>query len=435
MSESDFLKRQGEEFLAEHPREDGWKVYEFSATLQDSVSLRYLLDFLRDRYPAAVKRRQSVNEVRTPDMRGDAGDSHLIEPRAEWDIGKELDIYDWFGRVDIEWQGEPLHYLRVRVRSSNGRLSLRMMAAAKSNAALRSILREVKGYAKEREKNDAARIRVINDEDIPFPSGGWDDVILPSGMAADIRDNVKAFFSEAGRNRYAELGLPYRRGFIFSGPPGCGKTLTLKALANTAEVPVVVLQVRALVDEHDLWQAFRSAQDKAPALLIFEDLDRLVSSREVGVSYFLNLLDGLKVTEGVLVIATSNYPQKLDPALSLRPSRFDRIWRFPLPEEGQRRMLLEKKGGCFFSSRTLDHVAKESRGFSMAFVQEIVVNALLSQAHLSVQPKDEDLLRSLAALHKQKKEATKEDEQMLDRESIGFNAAQQLTMVGQEFEE
>ena len=122
----------------------------------------------------------------------------------------------------------------------------------------------------------------------------------------------------------------------------------------------------------------------------------------------------------MLVIATSNHPEDLDPALLHRPSRFDRIWRFCLPNRTQRLELLKKKGGRYFSTVALERAAKVSNGFSMAYVQEIIVNALLDCAHNRRVADDDDLFRSLEALKVQRKKASKAEEDIADRESIGF---------------
>jgi SpoVK/Ycf46/Vps4 family AAA+-type ATPase len=134
----------------------------------------------------------------------------------------------------------------------------------------------------------------------------------------------------------------------------------------------------------------------------------------------LNLLDGLKVLNGVLVIATCNEPDKLDPALIHRPSRFDRVWRFELPKYDQRLALLRKRGREFFSNSALETAARRSDGFSMAYVQEIVVSALLECAHDDLRPSDDHLFKSLDKLRVQRKEASKPGESMDERESVGF---------------
>ena len=121
------------------------------------------------------------------------------------------------------------------------------------------------------------------------------------------------------------------------------------------------------------------AEKYTPAVVLLEDFDRIIQAKDISLSRFLNLLDGLKVLNGVLVIATCNEPDKLDPALIHRPSRFDR--GFERPKYEQRLELLHRKGETFFSESALEMIARRSEGFSMAYVQEIVVSALLECAH------------------------------------------------------
>lgn len=148
----------------------------------------------------------------------------------------------------------------------------------------------------------------------------------------------------------------------------------------------------------------------------------MVQAEGISLSHFLNLLDGFKTLNGVLVIATCNEPDKLDPALIHRPSRFDRVWRFDLPKYEQRLELLRKKGAPYFSESALETAARRSEGFSMAYVQEIVVNALLECAHDDVDPADDHLLKSLDTLRMQRKEAARPGESMEERETVGFCA-------------
>ncbi|MGQ0556205.1 MAG: AAA family ATPase [Nitrospiraceae bacterium] len=245
--------------------------------------------------------------------------------------------------------------------------------------------------------------------------------MLPAQMARDIRSNVEGFF--ASPERYAALGIPHRRGFLFAGPPGCGKTLTLKTLASNTPAKFISVLGTVDVDDSMLRNALDLAQGCTPAVVLLEDLDRIVNAKGVSVSHFLNLLDGLKVLNGVLVIATCNEPDKLYPALIHRPSRFDRVWRFDLPKYEQRLELLRRKGGTFFSESALEATARRSEGFSMAYVQEIIVSALLECAHDEVDPTDDHLLKSLDTLRLQRKSASKQGEAVGERESVGFCAS------------
>lgn len=417
MSESLFLNRHIRDFSVSHPQEEGWKVYEMPGGAAAQYSFRYLLDFLRDRHPNAVKRRSTIKNMAEEELTGTPDFLHPAEAGSEWDLRHELDGTEWFGLIHIEWLEQPIHIMKVILYEGRGYSDV-YHVATKSNVALRSFARELNAYGLTRRKVEARKIRVVNGDDIPITPVEWDEIILPSGFTESIRRNVESFLN--GEERYRALGIPYRRGLLLAGPPGCGKTLTLKALAYHTTVPIITVLGRADVEDHHIDRAFHSAGLEAPSIVIFEDLDKLVRSNGVSLSHFLNIMDGFKTLNGVMVIATANEPEELDPALLHRPSRFDRMWKFPLPEMEQRLALLRKRGGAYFSDAALTDAALRSQGFSMAYVQEIVVNALLESAHNGTDPTDADLLRSLDALRSQRRSASRKMDSLVEEESVGF---------------
>jgi ATP-dependent 26S proteasome regulatory subunit len=120
------------------------------------------------------------------------------------------------------------------------------------------------------------------------------------------------------------------------------------------------------------------ASDHAPAMVIIEDVETLVGQTQVTRSGFLNILDGLKVERGVLTVATTNYPDKLDPALAHRPSRFDRVWRIPLPGDAERRVFLK----MLFADPPIaedlcESIVRRTHDWSMAYIQEIKATAVV----------------------------------------------------------
>lgn len=412
------LSRQKNTVLTAHPWQDGWMNYECDHSLSGRLYLHYLLDYFRDCRRDALKKRFALKHVADDDMIGTIKESHIVEAASEWDK-KELDSDGWTGAVQVEWEGEPIHYYSWTNVESGGDSSF-MVIATKSNAALRDFHKSLRAYGHHREMPTQPKIIVVNGSNIPIPKVSWEDVILPPGKAEDILGKARMFFR--AREQYKKFGLPYRRGFLFVGPPGNGKTLTLKAIANAlhTEATIITVLLRSNVNELDIHRAFHLAERHSPALIIFEDLDKLVESEHVSLSYFLNMLDGLKVLDGVLVIATTNEPGRLDPALLHRPSRFDRVWTFPLPDVHQRLSLLQKKGRPYFSQSALEEVARRSKGFTMAYVQEIIVNALMTCTHREKDPDDAALLESFQTLKAQRKSASKDEEAIADRESLGF---------------
>ena len=120
----------------------------------------------------------------------------------------------------------------------------------------------------------------------------------------------------------------------------------------------------------------------APCLLIFEDIDSLVTEKVR--SYFLNEVDGLESNEGIMMIGSTNHLEKLDPAISKRPSRFDRKYHFKLPAETERAAYCEYWRGQLAKNPSIEFpptlclaIAKITDGFSFAYLKELFITALL----------------------------------------------------------
>ena len=419
MSESMFLWRSNSKFLAAHPREEGWTVYEFASDTARKMYLHYLLDCLRDWHSDALKRRTALSFVEEDELRKSFTKSQDSSEGTTKDAVNQMDSFGWRGSVELVWEGQDIHCRMFSLVMSNGCADV-YLVATKSHAVFQDFLLVLDRYGQARHKGEGEKreIFVVNGENIPVAASSWDDVVLPAGMAKDIRTNVQAFFHTP--ERYRQLGIPHRRGFVFAGPPGCGKTLTLKTLAYHTPAKFITVLGKSDVVDDIISYALHLAEKYTPAVVLLEDLDRLVHAEGISLSYFLNMLDGLKALNGVLLIATCNEPDKLDLALIHRPSRFDRVWRFELPKYEQRLALLHKRGGAFFSESALQEAARRSEGFSMAYVQEIVVSALLECAHDELIPGDDCLFKSLDTLRIQRKSASKPGEPIDGRESVGF---------------
>ena len=212
-------------------------------------------------------------------------------------------------------------------------------------------------------------------------SAGLERLILAPGLEEEIVADVTRFF--ASEEVYRAQGLPWKRGVLLLGPPGNGKTHMVRALSQVVDVPS--LYVRSFKTQYQTDQAlmrdvFRRARQVAPCLLVLEDLDNLIT--EENRSFFLNELDGFAHNRGILAVATTNHPERLDPALLHRPSRFDRKFTFALPDRALRRAYLEAwrqrlPDPQAVDDQRLDGIARVTDDFTFAYLKELTLGATL----------------------------------------------------------
>jgi len=261
----------------------------------------------------------------------------------------------------------------VTVTPSDGCADTLVVVGERSPGALRELLDGYRDFARRWSRNPEW-ITVIGGEFLPRPRGlTWDSLVLDPAFRDDLRGQVSAFF--ARREEYARMGVAHRRGMLFTGPPGNGKTSALRVIASLRDEPFILHKVNNRTDSDDLDQAFDRAASEAPSILVFEDVDSLFDA--CSLSHFLNRIDGLHPLEGVLILATTNHPEKLDPALTERPSRFDRLFHFGNPAAKERRKFLAEGLASIFDER----LVTATQDFSMAQLKEVRVSACLEAIH------------------------------------------------------
>lgn len=212
-------------------------------------------------------------------------------------------------------------------------------------------------------------------------SATFDNLILPDSLKQQIQNDFQQFFGS--REVYERYQIPWKRGAIFIGPPGNGKTHTLKALVNQLGKPC--LYIRSFKSEDDtheenMSEVFIRARMNAPCVLVLEDLDSMIDNNNR--AFFLNELDGFNSNTGVVVLATTNHPEKLDSSILDRPSRFDRKYYFHLPADAERRAYIVKWNGELqpemrVTEKSVARVVSKTQDFSFAYLKELFVTSMI----------------------------------------------------------
>ncbi|XP_035771466.1 nuclear valosin-containing protein-like [Neolamprologus brichardi] len=238
------------------------------------------------------------------------------------------------------------------------------------------------------------------------PDVTWEDV----GALQDVREELTMAILAPVRSpeQFRALGLSAPSGVLLAGPPGCGKTLLAKAVANESGLNFISVKGPELLNmyvgesERAVRQVFQRGRNSAPCVIFFDEIDALCprrSGHESGasvrvVNQLLTEMDGLESRRQVFIMAATNRPDIIDPAV-LRPGRLDKTLYVGLPPPADRRTILHTitKGGTrpqLEQDVSLEEIALDQRcdGFSgadlTALVREASLNAL--RTYLKSQP-------------------------------------------------
>jgi transitional endoplasmic reticulum ATPase len=191
---------------------------------------------------------------------------------------------------------------------------------------------------------------------------------------------------------FERLGVSAPRGVLLYGPPGCGKTLIARAIAHEADAKFFVVSGPEIIHKHygeseaHLRKIFEQASKQGPSIIFLDEIDAIAPKRENAagdverrvVAQLLTLMDGLKQRENVIVIAATNLPNSIDPALR-RPGRFDREIEITIPDRSERLHILEihTRGMPLDDDVDLRHLASITHGFVGADLEALCREAAM----------------------------------------------------------
>ncbi|MCS7387293.1 MAG: AAA family ATPase, partial [archaeon GB-1867-005] len=236
-----------------------------------------------------------------------------------------------------------------------------------------------------------------------IPTVHWEDI----GGLEDVKKELREAVEWPLKNPeiFKRFGIRPPKGILLYGPPGCGKTLLARAVATESEANFITIKGPEVFSkwvgesEKAVREVFRKARMAAPAVIFFDEFDSLVPRRGMGVgdsmvterviSQLLTEMDGIMRLEDVVVIAATNRPDMIDPAV-LRPGRFDRLIYVPAPDEKARLEIFKiyTKNMPLAKDVNLEELARATKGYSGADIEALCREAALNALRRDLNAKE-----------------------------------------------
>lgn len=226
---------------------------------------------------------------------------------------------------------------------------------------------------------------------VEVPNVSWDDIGGLDNVKRELQETVQ--YPVEHPEKFEKFGMSPSKGVLFYGPPGCGKTLLAKAIANECQANFISVKGPELLtmwfgeSEANVREIFDKARQSAPCVLFFDELDSIATQRgsstgDAGgaadrvLNQLLTEMDGMTAKKTVFIIGATNRPDIIDPAL-LRPGRLDQLIYIPLPDEASRLQIFKACLRKSPVSRDVDlaALARYTHGFSGADITEICQRA------------------------------------------------------------
>jgi len=263
---------------------------------------------------------------------------------------------------------------------------------------------------------------------VEVPSVTWEDIGGLEGVKQELQDLVQ--LPIAYPDKFLKFGVSPPKGVLFYGPPGCGKTLLAKAIANECQSNFISIKGPELLtmwfgeSEANVREIFDKARAAAPCVLFFDELDSIAQARggssgdgggaaDRVINQVLTEMDGMNAKKTVYIIGATNRPDIIDPAV-LRPGRLDQLIYIPLPDFDSRLSILKAalRKSPIDDKVELKHLAENTEGFSGADLTAICQRA----AKLAIRENIDDEIRQEKELRQKMKAEGGEGNEDVDME-------------------
>ncbi|CAJ1938328.1 unnamed protein product [Cylindrotheca closterium] len=227
----------------------------------------------------------------------------------------------------------------------------------------------------------------LRENQVEIPDVHWDDVGGLEDVKRELHETVQYPVEHA--EKYIKFGMSPSKGVLFYGPPGCGKTLLAKAIANECGANFISIKGPELLtqwfgeSEANVRELFDKARAASPCILMFDEMDSIAKTRGSGgpggseagdrvINQILTEIDGVGARKNVFVIGATNRPDILDPAV-IRPGRLDQLIYIPLPDLKSRMAIFKAqlRKAPVDPSIDIEVLARSTHGFSGADISEI----------------------------------------------------------------
>ncbi|PNX76462.1 cell division cycle protein 48, partial [Trifolium pratense] len=264
------------------------------------------------------------------------------------------------------------------------------------------------------------------------PNVSWEDIGGLENVKRELQETVQ--YPVEHPEKFEKFGMSPSKGVLFYGPPGCGKTLLAKAIANECQANFISVKGPELLtmwfgeSEANVREIFDKARQSAPCVLFFDELDSIATQRGSSIgdaggaadrvlNQLLTEMDGMSAKKTVFIIGATNRPDIIDSAL-LRPGRLDQLIYIPLPDYDSRHSIFKSclRKSPIAKDVDLRALANYTQGFSGADITEICQRACKYAIR-------EDIEKDIEQGRKRKENPEAMDEDFVDDEVAEIKAA------------